>query len=99
MKNLSLVLFLLQLVLSAQSQIPDFILRTKQIAEQEGAYFIDLNELIAAKYEQMGEAEVHKFFQVDHTHTDLEGAKLNAAVVANALKKINPGKIKKYMTK
>ena len=71
----------------------------KQIAEQEGAYFIDLNELIAAKYEEMGEQEAHKFFQVDHTHTDVEGAKLNAEIVAKALKKINPGKIKKYMTK
>ena len=71
----------------------------KQIAEQEGAYFIDLNELIAVKYEAMGEQEVHKFFPGDHTHTNLEGAKLNAGIVANALKKINPGKIKKYMTK
>ena len=71
----------------------------KQIAEQEGAYFIDLNELIAAKYEELGEQEVHKFFPADHTHTNLEGAKLNAEIVASALKKINPGKIKKYMSK
>ena len=71
----------------------------KQIAEQEGAYFIDLNELIAAKYEEMGEQEVHKFFPADHTHTNLDGAKLNAQIVASALKNTNPGKIKKYMTK
>ena len=71
----------------------------KQIAEQEGAYFIDLNELIAAKYEEMGEQEVHKFFPADHTHTNLEGAKLNAEIVASALKKINPEKIKKFMSK
>jgi rhamnogalacturonan acetylesterase len=76
-----------------------YALWAKQIAEQEGAYFIDLNELIAVKYEEMGEPEAHKFFQVDHTHTNLDGAKLNAEVVAKALKKINPGKIKKYMTK
>jgi rhamnogalacturonan acetylesterase len=76
-----------------------YALWAKQIAEQEGAYFIDLNELIAAKYEEMGEQEVHKFFPADHTHTDLEGARLNAEIVARALKKINPGKIKKYMSK
>jgi hypothetical protein len=29
-----------------------------------------------------------------HTHTNLDGAKLNAEIVASALKKINPGKIK-----
>jgi len=76
-----------------------YALWAKQIAEQEGAYFIDLNELIAVKYEKMGEEKVHKFFPADHTHTDLEGAKLNAEIVAKALKKINPGKMKKYMTK
>ena len=76
-----------------------YALWTKQIAEQDGAYFIDLNELIAAEYEKMGEQEVRKFFPADHTHTNLEGAKLNAVIVANALKKINPGKINKYMTK
>jgi lysophospholipase L1-like esterase len=69
----------------------------KQIAEQEGAYFIDLNELIAAKYELMGETEVHKFFPADHTHTNLEGAKLNAEIVVSELKRLNPGNIKKYM--
>ena len=70
----------------------------KQIAEQEGAYFIDLNELVASKYEEMGQEEVHKFFPADHTHTNLEGARLNAEIVANALKKTNPGNIKKFMT-
>jgi len=69
----------------------------KQVAEQEGAYFIDLNELIAAKYDQMGQSAVQAFFQVDNTHTNNDGAKLNAEIVANELKRINPGKIKKYM--
>ena len=76
-----------------------YALWAKQIAEQDGAYFIDLNELIAVEYEKMGEQEVRKFFPADHTHTNLEGAKLNAAIVANALKKINPGNIIKHMTK
>jgi len=69
----------------------------KQVAEQEGAYFIDLNELVAAKYEAMGQAAVKLFFPVDNTHTNNDGAKLNAETVANELKRINPGKIKKYM--
>ena len=76
-----------------------YALWAKQIAEQEGAYFIDLNERIASKYEELGELEVHKFFPADHTHTNLEGATLNAEIVANELKKINPGKINQYMTK
>ena len=69
----------------------------KQVAEQEGAYFIDLNELVAAKYDEMGQAAVKLFFQADNTHTNNDGAKLNAEIVATELKKINPAKIKKYM--
>ncbi|HJS53818.1 MAG TPA: rhamnogalacturonan acetylesterase [Chitinophagaceae bacterium] len=74
-----------------------YALWAKQIAGQEGAYFIDLNELIAAKYEKMGQAAVRLFFPADNTHTNNDGAKLNAETVADELKRINPGKIKKYM--
>ena len=74
-----------------------YALWARQIAEQEGAYFIDLNELVAIKYEAMGQAAVKLFFPADNTHTNTDGAKLNAEIVANELKRINPGKIKKYM--
>ena len=69
----------------------------KQIAEQEGAYFIDLNEMVAAKYERLGQVAVKLFFPADNTHTNIEGAKLNAETVISELKRINPGRIKKYM--
>jgi lysophospholipase L1-like esterase len=69
----------------------------KQVAEQEGAYYIELNGLVADKYDAMGAEAVKAFFQVDNTHTNNDGAKLNAEIVANELKRINPGKIKKYM--
>ena len=69
----------------------------KQVAEQEGAYYIELNGLVADKYDVMGQAAVKVFFQADNTHTNNDGAKLNAEIVANELKRINPGKIKKYM--
>lgn len=74
-----------------------YALWAKQIAEQEGAYFIDLNKLVAEKYEAMGQSAVKLFFPADNTHTNTEGATLNAETVANELKRINPGKIKKYM--
>jgi lysophospholipase L1-like esterase len=72
-----------------------YSLWAKQIAEQEGAYFIHLNELVAAKYEKLGEEKIKTFFPADHTHTNTEGAILNAETVVEALKKINPGKLKK----
>jgi len=69
----------------------------KQVAEQEGAYFIDLNNLVAAKYEAMGADAVKPFFPGDHTHTNIDGAKLNAEIVAEQLKEIKPEGLKRYM--
>jgi len=68
----------------------------QQIAKEEDAYFIDLNSLIATKYETMGTEEVKKFFPGDHTHTNYEGAKLNAEIVVQALKDIKPTKLKSF---
>ena len=68
-----------------------------EVAKQEGAYFIDLNNLIAAKYEQMGAETVKPFFPIDHTHTNKEGAQLNAEIVVEQIKEIQPGKLTKYL--
>lgn len=69
----------------------------KQVAEQEGAYFIDLNELVAAKYDALGETAVKKFFPADNTHTNEEGARLNMATVMEMIRKIKPGSLAKYL--
>ena len=69
----------------------------RQIAKEEGAYFIDLDELIAEQYEKLGPDKVKTFFPADHTHTNLEGGKLNAEVVMDAIKKIKPGGLQKYL--
>ncbi len=65
----------------------------EQVAKEEGAYFINLNEIIAAKYEVLGADAVKPFFPGDHTHTNIDGAKLNAEIVMNALKEIKPGEL------
>jgi rhamnogalacturonan acetylesterase len=75
-----------------------YSLWAEQVAKEEGAYFINLNELVATRYEEMGADKVKPFFPVDHTHTDLEGAKLNASIIINAIKEIKPGRLKKYLT-
>jgi len=69
----------------------------EQVAKEEGAYFIDLNDLVASKYEAIGQEAVKPFFPGDHTHTDLNGAKLNAEIVMDQLKMLNPGGLNKYM--
>jgi len=69
----------------------------KEVAEQEKAYFIDLNDLVSLKYEAMGADAVKPFFPGDHTHTNMDGAKVNRDIVISELKRINPGKVKKYL--
>ncbi|MDQ6610472.1 MAG: rhamnogalacturonan acetylesterase [Bacteroidota bacterium] len=69
----------------------------QQVAKEEGAYFIDLNNLVAAKYEEMGADAVKPFFPGDHTHTNIDGAKLNAQLIVEELKKQKPEGLKNYL--
>ena len=71
----------------------------EQIAKEEGAYFVDLNKLIADKYNELGEADVNRFFHGDKTHTGLEGAKMNAEIVIQQLILQNPGELARFIVK
>lgn len=59
---------------------------TQQVAEQEHVAFVDLNEIIAERYDAMGEKAVDPLFGDPHTHTTLAGAQLNAECVVAGLK-------------
>jgi rhamnogalacturonan acetylesterase len=69
----------------------------KQVADENGAYFIDLNDRIAVAYEQMDTAKVNGFFPADHTHTNKEGAELNAQKVVEGIKDLKKCKLKNYL--
>jgi lysophospholipase L1-like esterase len=61
----------------------------QEVARQENAGFIDLNEMVARRYDEIGRDAVMKLFpQVtpdEHTHTNLAGAELNARIVVAGL--------------
>ena len=59
---------------------------TQSIAERDHVGFIDLNEMVARVYDQMGQNAVEAMFGDPHTHTTAAGATLNAAVVVSGLK-------------
>jgi lysophospholipase L1-like esterase len=75
-----------------------YSLWSKESAMKEGALYIDLNDIIATKYEQLGKEKVKLFFPKDHTHTNLEGATFNAKCVAESLKKYSKTGIEAYIT-
>lgn len=62
----------------------------QQVAAAEQTPFIDLNRLIARRYDELGQKKVDTLFADEHTHASLEGAKLNAEIVMAALRKV-PG--------
>ena len=77
----------------------DFGLWAKEVAAEEHAFFIDLNSIVADKYNKLGPEKVKAFFPGDHTHTNLEGARLNAQSVAEGIKKLKRCDLAKYLTK
>ncbi|MFT4061246.1 MAG: rhamnogalacturonan acetylesterase [Edaphocola sp.] len=76
----------------------DYALWAKQIAEEENAYFIDLNNLVADRYDQLGSEKVAEFFPKDHTHPNKEGSQLNAEMVVKGIKDLPAEcKLKTYL--
>lgn len=69
----------------------------KQVAEEEGAFFIDLHELVCDTYDKMGQETIKPFFPIDHTHTNIDGAKLNAELVIGAIKSLPIKKLHKVI--
>jgi hypothetical protein len=70
----------------------------RESAQTGKAFFIDLNEMIAARYEQIGEKDVTAdFFLNEHTHTTREGAILNASVVAEGIGSLKKCSLKKFL--
>jgi len=76
-----------------------YTLWAKQVAEQTGAYFIDLNNTIADELEKIGLDKSNSFFPQEHTHTNKEGAVFNAKIVVNEIKKLKQCELKKYLLK
>lgn len=68
------------------------------VAKAEGAYYIDLNDLVASRYEQLGPDQVKsKLFLEDHTHTTEAGAKINAALVAEGIRAQRKLALRKFL--
>ena len=72
-----------------------------EAARQAGVTYIDLNGLIASRYDRAGEATVTStdFTTTDHTHTSEAGARLNADVVAEGIRDSKGLALKKYLKK
>lgn len=61
----------------------------KQIADEEGVLFIDVNNIAGAKYNAMGMEKAQKEFFADAVHTYEGGAKFYCEIISSALKASN----------
>jgi rhamnogalacturonan acetylesterase len=57
----------------------------REVATSQHVQFLDVTNLIADRYEQLGEAKVKELFATDHTHTNPAGAELNASLILTGL--------------
>ncbi len=69
----------------------------EDVAASEKAPFIDLNEMIALKYDALGPEKVEPLFGDEHTHTSRAGAELNADTVVEGLKAVADPSIVGYL--
>jgi len=77
-----------------EANYPDW---AQSVAISTGAYYINLNRLIAGHWVRLGRDSVNHFFPGDGTHTNLKGAKLNAACVVEGIKGLQDCPIKQYL--
>lgn len=71
----------------------------KEVAQQENVAFVDLNELVARRYEIIGEAQVETMFADKNTHTSKAGADLNAELVTTGLRAIPSTPVDNFLSK
>ncbi|MEN9684498.1 MAG: hypothetical protein RLZZ28_284 [Bacteroidota bacterium] len=77
----------------------EYAIWARQVAEQTGTFFIDLQEMVAMEYEKMDTVKVNAFFPADRTHTNKEGALLNATQVTAGIRQLQKCKLKDYLLK
>jgi lysophospholipase L1-like esterase len=70
----------------------------RESAESEGGLFLDLNEIVALRYEALGPGGVELFFADERTHTNAAGARFNAESVILGLKALDPNPLEAYFS-
>ena len=70
----------------------------EELARAEGVEFVDVTNIVADRYEALGQEKVKALFGNDHTHTSQAGAEFNAAAVVAGLKGLKGDPFKKYFS-
>jgi lysophospholipase L1-like esterase len=77
--------------------INDYGKWSAEVAAQTGTYFVDMNSITSDKYDKLGPDETKKLFPGDHTHTNIDGARINAASVTEGLRMLKDCHLKDFL--
>ena len=69
----------------------------RDVAGEEHVAFLDLNGIIARRYDALGESKVESLFADPHTHTSRAGAELNAECVVSGLRALQGDPLGTYL--
>lgn len=69
---------------------------SKEVAEQEGTYYIDLNDRVATKCEALGKEKTNELFK-DRVHTTREGAIVNCEALIEGIRATPELTLNKYI--
>jgi len=76
----------------------DYAKWAAEAAKAEDVSFIDLNDLVATRYERLGPEKVKAdYFGEDHTHTTPAGAEVNAATIVAGLRALKECPLTPYL--
>jgi lysophospholipase L1-like esterase len=76
----------------------DYAKWSAEAAESQSVPFLDLNESIARRYDDLGQEKVEPLFGDEHTHTSPAGAELNAECVVAALRGLKENPLAPYLS-
>jgi lysophospholipase L1-like esterase len=68
-----------------------------EAAKAQGVAFMDLNDIVARHYEDLGSEKVDGLFADEHTHTNPDGARLNAQSVIEGLRGLKNCPLNQYI--
>ncbi len=68
------------------------------VAHHERCLLVDTQNIIADRYDAMGQDAVKPFFPDEHTHTSPDGARLNAELVVSGLKSLDGVPLDEYLS-
>ena len=68
-----------------------------EVALSEHVPFVDLNQIVARRYEALGAEKVEALFADEHTHTTRAGAEINAAAVVEGLEALEGKPLSPYL--